>query len=177
LTHGSKGKKAGDPPDAKSEALKFLSYRARSTKEVVEKLKTKGITTSEIDETLEWLTGAGYLNDVAFARERASARVRTKHWGSIKIASELRSIGVAPEVVEEVLGEIDGADELETALNALTKWARINGVTPTNTEGSDITLKAARHLRSRGFPTSVTGTALKEFFKPEPDKGNQSKPG
>jgi regulatory protein len=105
-----------------SVAIKFLSYRARSTKEVEEKLKEKGFGPSEIKQTIVWLTGTGYLNDEVFARERASLRLRVKHWGTMKIASELKTKGIGPEIIGKILGEVNEALETETALKALEKW-------------------------------------------------------
>jgi regulatory protein len=149
-------------PDAMSVAIKFLSYRARSTKEVEEKLKEKGFGPSEIRQTIKRLTDSGYLNDEVFARDRASSRSRTKHWGAIKIASELNSKGVSSEIIGKILGERDEALENESASKALEKWTRKNRVA-LNKGGKELTLKAMRHLRSKGFSTSVISSTLKDF--------------
>jgi regulatory protein len=153
-----------------SVAIKFLSYRARGTKEVEEKLKEKGFGPSEIKQTIDRLTGAGYLNDEVFARERASLRLRVKHWGAMKIASELKTKGVSSEIIGKVLGEVNEALETETALKALEKWARKNRVT-LKKEKKGLILKAMRHLKSRGFSTSVISSTLKDFGELEVNQG------
>jgi regulatory protein len=93
----------GQGPDARREALNLLSYRARSTKELEEKLQAKGFDSYEIKQTVLWLTDAGYLNDEVFARERASSRLRTRNWGTVKIAFDLKTKGISPEIVKKVL--------------------------------------------------------------------------
>jgi regulatory protein len=156
--------------DARTAALKSLSYRARSTKEVEEKLKEKGFGPSEIKKTVEWLTGAGYLNDEVFARDRANSRLRTKNWGAVKIASELNSKGVAREIIGKILDELDEALEVETALRALDMWTRKNRAV-INKGGKGLTMKAMRHLKNRGFSASVISSALNGFGELEATKG------
>jgi len=65
--------------DPLSAALRLLSFRARSTFELIERLKEKGFSPAAIGPAIEHLSEAGYLNDEAFAREHrviASSDVR-----------------------------------------------------------------------------------------------------
>jgi SOS response regulatory protein OraA/RecX len=119
---------------------------------------------------MRYLPGKG--NDEVFARERASLRLRVKHWGTMKIASELKTKGIGaselktkgigPEIIGKILGEVNEALETETALKALEKWTRKNRVTLKKGE-KGLVFKAMRHLKSRGFSTSVISSTLKDF--------------
>ncbi|KKL51559.1 hypothetical protein LCGC14_2294300, partial [marine sediment metagenome] len=49
----------GSPAEAKTYALKLLSYRARSRKELLERLVGKGFGSSQIKEAVDSLVDAG----------------------------------------------------------------------------------------------------------------------
>lgn len=169
----------GQGPDAGSAALNLLSYRARSTRELREKLEEKGFEPSEIKKTIDWLTGAGYLNDEDFARERAGSRLRNMNWGTVKIAFELKTKGISPEIITRVLDEVDEDMEKEAAEKALEKWTRKNRAAidkggkggKEDRGGKGLRLKAMRHLMGRGFKASVIGSALKDFREQEITEG------
>ncbi len=59
----------GSRAEAKTYALKLLSYRARSRKELHERLRGKGFDSSRIKETIESLEDAGLINDKDLAPE------------------------------------------------------------------------------------------------------------
>ncbi len=160
-------------PDAGSAALNLLSYRARSTQELREKLEEKGFEPSEIKKTIDRLTGAGYLNDEDFARERAGSRLRNKNWGTVKIAFELKTKGISPDIITRVLDEVDEDMEKEAAEKALEKWTRMNraAIDKGGKWGKGLRLKAMRHLMGRGFKASVIGSALKDFRDKEMTEG------
>jgi regulatory protein len=154
----------GQGTDARREALNLLSYRARSTKELEEKLQAKGFDSYEIKRTVHWLTDAGYLNDEVFARERASSRLRIRNWGTVKIAFDLKTKGISPEIIKKVLSEVDEGQEKQAAQKALEKWSRKYRA-KIEKGGKELTLKAMRHLMGKGFKTSVISSAIKDFSK------------
>ncbi|HLC17457.1 MAG TPA: regulatory protein RecX, partial [Thermodesulfobacteriota bacterium] len=142
------GKKALDT------ALRFLSYRDRSVKEVEERLRHRGFAPGETASSIEFLLEAGYLDDERFARNLAATRTRVKNWGPARIASELYTRGVSREITEEVLSAIDEPSQTDTAERELKSWSRKNGVSLSGTSRKNLE-KAFRHLRARGFSTQV----------------------
>jgi len=52
---------------AKNKALKFLSYRMRSTKEVMDKLKREGFQDFIIQDTIDYLKNYNLIDDLQFA--------------------------------------------------------------------------------------------------------------
>lgn len=144
------------PPKTPDEvALRFISYRARSIKEVRDRLNRAGFAAPAAAASIERLLKNGYLDDEAFARGLASSRLRNRHWGSIKIAFALRAKGIADETVKLVLSEVRGADEQEAARSALNKWLRRNRLRGIDLGHGKELVRAMNHLRSHGFPTSV----------------------
>jgi regulatory protein len=141
-------------------ALKYLSYRSRSVFEVRKKLAAKeSFKANTIEETIDKLTGEGYLNDHSFAEELVRHRIDIKSWGRLKITADLQRHGVERETITEVISALCSCEEeLSTATKALTKWLRIKGVALPLL--NDNKMKAMRHLASRGFTTETVRRAL-----------------
>jgi regulatory protein len=105
---------AGERALAMSRALDFLGYRARSEREVRDRLRRYGYG----DETVEGLIGRlkelGYLDDEDFAR--LVAREKARRYGPRRVSAELRRSGVDAETVRQVVDEeFAGRSELEEA--------------------------------------------------------------
>jgi len=78
-------------------ALRLLSYRPRSEKEMRRRLGRRGIGLRLIDETVRQLRERGYLDDEAFARFWTETREATSPRSRRLIAQELRAQGVDTE--------------------------------------------------------------------------------
>ena len=139
-------------------ALSLLSYRQRSIKELEEKLLDRGFATDDIAPVIERLVELGFLDDRAFARDFAASRLSNKHWGSIKIARELKIKGVNAEKITITLSDIGEENEQQVARQALRKWLRIK--TRSDELNHETTLKAKRFLHSKGFPFSIIHAAI-----------------
>jgi regulatory protein len=111
------------PPDARKEfnrakriAFQLLKFRARSQKEIIDRLKKKKISQDTIDKTLELLKKTGLIDDYEFARSWVNACM-AKNWGIKRISFDLRNKGIKKEIIEEVLVAIkDKYKEYEVAL-------------------------------------------------------------
>ena len=147
--------------DPLSAALRLLSFRARSTFELIERLKEKGFSPAAIGPAIEHLSEAGYLNDEAFARELVSTRVRNKAWGRHKIAADLRKRGISSDVAERALKGLDEGAESATALTAVKRWAKKSCLKPPLDQKARE--RAYRHLSARGFSTTMAIAAVRAF--------------
>ncbi len=153
------------------QAVRFLSYRARSTEEVRRHLVKKNVPASLIAIVVERLRQRGYLDDMAFARFWISNRDRFKPMGSRALRYELRQKGVDDEIVDGLLAEVD---EAETAFRAAqARMSRYRG----NTRQA-FRQKMSAMLRRRGFDEYAIrdavlrlGTELEErdpgYFHPD----------
>src|SRR5918998_6239989 len=72
----SRARVAGERPLAMSRALNVLGYRARSARELRERLAGGGDFGGTVDEGISRLEELGYLNDEEFARELARSEAR-----------------------------------------------------------------------------------------------------
>lgn len=139
--------------DAIGAALRLISYRERSTAELVTRLADKGYDSAEIDAAVERLRTLGYLDDERFARSLTESRVRNKHWGRTRILADLAKKGVPSDIAQSVLAELDAETETRTATEALGRWMRTNRA-PSPLERRDFE-RAYRHLAARGFSSAI----------------------
>ncbi len=108
---------------AKMTAMSYLSYKDRSKKEVIRKLKEKGYTKEVTKQTLKFLISYGYINDLEFSKKFVKQRVMSKGYGKFKVVRELREKGISDEIIEMVTENI-GESEEEKALLLAQKKAR-----------------------------------------------------
>lgn len=138
--------------------LRFVSIHPRTQKEIrtyftkkLERYRSKD--TALIDQACQRLLELGYVDDEAYARAFIASRNAHNPKGSRLLVLELKSRGVAPEVITTVLGET-GTDqpeaELERAATLVEKhktWRML--------PGPERTRKLYAYLSRRGFSGDV----------------------
>ncbi|HBB76530.1 MAG: hypothetical protein A2186_00725 [Candidatus Levybacteria bacterium RIFOXYA1_FULL_41_10] len=102
-------------------ALRFLSYRPRSEKEVIDYLKKKRIHESIIDRIIKSLKEKKFLNDIEFAEWWIEQRTgnRPKSFRIIKM--ELRNKGIGRDIVDGLSEKVDKNLDEKSALKLLDK--------------------------------------------------------
>lgn len=96
---------------AQNYALNLLSFRARSEKEIAERMAQKGYEPFIIDKTIAYLKEQGYINDKAFAEAFIKDKSELNGYGRNRIRWELYKKGVSRELVDELLEEVVTPDE------------------------------------------------------------------
>lgn len=110
--------------DAMDVALHSLAPRARSRAEIISLLIKRGFASEICDAVLDSLELQGLLNDLEFAHLWSESRQRQKKLSRRSIASELRTKGVAQDIIEEVTLTIDDESEYRLALELAEKKYR-----------------------------------------------------
>lgn len=105
---------------AKESALRILGRRMHSIKELKQKLLQKKHPHEVIDNVLNNLCSAGYLDDKEFAKLYIQEKVTRKD-GLQKIRNELCMKGISKEIIEELLSGIDNDIQRENALKIAEK--------------------------------------------------------
>ena len=129
---------------AMQKAWNFLSYRARTEKEMRDRLAKYGYEEPVIEEVLRRMTRHGYVNDGAFATQWVENRSEFRPRGARALRMELRRKGVADQTIDEVVADLD---ERNLALQAARKKARRY----TELEWPDFRKKLYGFLARRGF--------------------------
>jgi regulatory protein len=115
-----------DGPDADTEAvartilLDQLTGRARSRKELADKLAARHVPDDVASRLLDRFEEVGLVDDAAFARSWISGRQADKGLARRALAQELRRKGIDDEVARAALDEVD-PDAEEAAARALVR--------------------------------------------------------
>ena len=129
-------------------AFRYLSFRARSEKELRDNLLEKEFSIEEIDAAVTRLKELNYINDRQFASDFVSSRSRNKPKGKKLLIMELKKKGIT---IEDVT-----IDEDELAKIAMLKKKVFKDRN-----------QAHRFLYSRGFSTPVIERAIKAWYNSE----------
>lgn len=103
-------------------AVAYLAARARSRREVEQKLQQAGYRPCTVEMVLYKLEREKLLDDADFARQWVEAR-STRKLGRSRIAQELRRKGVSGDEAEAALEAIDDDDQLSGAIALAEKAA------------------------------------------------------
>ncbi len=138
------------------QALKFLSRREYSTRQMVDKLVGKGADQEVAQSVVAELTDAGIMSDERFAQ--AWLRVRTRQgYGPQKIEYELKRSGVAEHIVHACLNANDPIWIQQ--LNEVVERKYGNQVADSFKEWA----RRANQLRNRGFTATQIERVLGRY--------------
>lgn len=154
-------------------AVKFLSYRPRSEKEIRDNLLQKLKLTDKgeeekknfeksIGEVIKKLDKLGLVNDLEFTKWWVEQRTRFKKSSPRIIKSELFRKGIDKETIDKVLNSSE-IDPFELALSAAGKKL----VTYKKLEPKEFREKMGRFLASRGFDWEVVKRVVDTLSKEE----------
>ncbi len=96
-------------------AFRYLGPRPRTEVEMARQLAGKGLDEETVEAALAALREQGYLDDARFAREFTDDKRLLEEWGAERIERRLLSLGVAPALVREVVGDRGRGGEADAA--------------------------------------------------------------
>jgi len=105
----------------KEQAINLLSYRARSKKELKDRLLQKGNIPEYVDEVIANLEKVGLVNDREFASMWIMERGRTR--GPHKLRNELLIKGISEEIITSALAD-SNISETGVAEKLADKWLK-----------------------------------------------------
>ncbi|MBI4089634.1 MAG: regulatory protein RecX [Candidatus Levybacteria bacterium] len=147
-----------------NKALKFLSYRPRSEKEVGDRLRIRnqesGIRNLDllIDQVIQKLKEYNFLSDLGFAKKWIEERRRLKPRSLRLIKLELRRKGISEEIIESIIHDsrfMIQSDLEQAKILVQKRLQRLKGL-PTE----EIFQKLGRYLVARGFDWDTIKKAI-----------------
>jgi len=142
-------------------ALKLLGYRARTKREIEQKLTEKDYSTEDVEKVLDKLSGTQLLDDSKFAANYVRDKLTIGRRGPRRIYFELVKHGVDKDVADAATKTID-ADEEQIVANQLIEarsrqWTKLEPLARYR--------RAIGLLSRRGFSPSVISHTLKDWTK------------
>jgi len=143
-----------EPRCARDRAVRLLTYRERSTKELADRLREDGYLPETVTAVLERLTSAGFVDDDRFARSLTRTLTQIRRLGRSRAARELAAHGIDPALAEEVLDAALSVDDESAAARELARTLALKtGATRD---------KIASRLLRRGYAPRVALSAARE---------------
>ena len=136
-------------------ALKYVSYKMRSSGEVRKKLKQKEISDSAISYALEKMSEYGYINDDEYAKMFVEEFKDKK--GRIDIEERLLGKGISKELARKYLKNIDQSDTVLEQAQALKERYK-------NDDEYKAKQKMFRTLMMRGFDFEQIKKAVAKVY-------------
>jgi regulatory protein len=146
---------------AREICLRLLTERARTRQELAQALRKREVPDEAANAVLERFDEVGLIDDAAFAGQWVRSRHTGRGLARRAIAVELRRKGVADEVAQEALAEVDTDAEEQRARELVDRKLR---TVPADTPERRTT--AARRLvgmlARRGYPAGVAYRVVRE---------------
>lgn len=142
-------------------AVAFLAGRARSRREMEERLLRSGYRPCTVEMVLYKLEKEGLLDDADFARQWVDAR-SARRMGRGRIAQELRRKGVSAREAEEALEGLSEEEQLEGAIVLVEKaMAR----TPSGEDPRKTAARITAMLARRGYDYDTARDAISRVME------------
>jgi len=109
---------------ARQYALKLLSYRGRSVRELEERLRRKGFPDHVVSSTMRHLKHTGLLDDKALAEALKREAMSTKFLSQYGARKFMFARGISREIVDSVFSP-DENDDTKNASRLIDKKLRI----------------------------------------------------
>ncbi|MET8543563.1 recombination regulator RecX [Kitasatospora sp. NPDC004799] len=164
-------KQAEESLDPESRArdicLRLLTGAAKTRKQLADALRKREIPDEVADEVLTRLEEVGLIDDAAFAAAWVESRHAVRGLSRRALAQELRTKGVAADLVEQAVAQLDHDDETDAARALVERKLR-------STRGLDPQVRTRRlvgMLARRGYSEGLAFRVVRSALEEEPDPG------
>lgn len=156
-------RQAEDDLCARTVALRYISHRPRTEREIRDKLREKEFSDEAIGRVIEALRTARLVDDQQFALSYARDAVLRRKVGPLMVRQKLLLLGVPRPVVDQTIESVCGTDtQIEAALDVAHKAMKKRAGKP---EATPLLKKRiAAHLGRRGYKWDVIAPVLKRVF-------------
>jgi len=142
---------------AKSSAYRYLSYRQRTVREMIDYLTRKGFEQQSISNVIELLKESGFLNDESFAKAYVDDKTRLNDLGAYRLKAELRKKGIGEELIKETLSDLEPDIEHLVELIQRKYSSSLTG------DKNSTMRKAAGFLQRKGYGYEVIKKVLEKL--------------
>ncbi|MFB9368682.1 regulatory protein RecX [Kitasatospora albolonga] len=153
-----------DPAErARAICLRLLTGAAKTRKQLAEALAKREIPEEVAEQVLDRLQEVGLIDDAAFAEAWVESRHNARGLGRRVLSQELRQRGVAPELAERALAQVDEDGEEAAARDFVERRLR-------TMRGLDDQAKLRRlvgALARRGYAEGLAFRLAKEALEAE----------
>jgi regulatory protein len=145
----------------RKKALDLLARRAHSTFELKIKLMQRKYERELIEELLAEFLSKNILNDKEFALQYAIERIALRKIGKQKLKGELIKRGIHQEIISEVIGSLDIAEDFENALLLAKK--KLKSLSNRGIDKKNTLPKIISYLLTKGYEYETAKMVVKRL--------------
>lgn len=147
---------------ARNAALRYLSHRPRTEREIRQKLREKEFADTEIDRTIEDLRRSGLIDDREFARLFIRDSLSLRPVGKAVLKRKLLLLGVERTIVEEEVDEaLRNTDQDATILALAERFVKKARAMKKNEPPAKLRTRLTAFLGRRGFAWDSIRSAVR----------------
>lgn len=136
-------------------ALRYLGVRPRSRRELMDYLKRKDCAPDESEAALDKLAELGLVDDLKFAQAWIADRAVNRPRSKMRLSQELAAKGVARDVVDEALREVEPEQETSALKKLILRKQRSGSYSDEK--------KLIAYLQRQGYRWSLIKEAMDEL--------------
>lgn len=111
---------------AKDKALRFISFKMRTYREVEKKLLDLGYNDELIQKVMDKMIELNYIDDKNYTKAYINEKSRLRHIGKKLLKIELKNKGIDSNIIDEILENSDIDDYQNAYSLAVKKSSKIN---------------------------------------------------
>jgi regulatory protein len=151
-------------------SVNYLSYRPRSTKEIVDHLRKKGFSVELAKKVTQHLQKKNFVNDADFASMFVRDRLKRKPTGTAMLRQQLMTKGIPAHIIERVLSQLVNNEDQERAAEELaTKRLTLSSGSFARLDPSKRKRRLFEYLLRRGFSTDIATKTVRNLFARQPE--------
>lgn len=140
-------------------AVKYISIRLRSIKEIKDYLLKKGGSNNEVEDAVQKLIESGYLDDDRFTKAFIKDKLKFTTIGDYKIKIQLNKLGVSTSIIEDNMNKIDEHIIEEKIKKIIEKDKKTNK----KYSGQILKNKIYNHLLNQGYSQEKVITIINTY--------------
>jgi len=140
--------------------LKFIGYRSRSEKEIIDRLRKKKIDEKMISEIMAKLQEWKFIDDIAFAKQWIESRVVNRHKSIRLVRLELLKKGIKKEIIDSLFENLSKESDVASIEAIIRKKIK-----RLNIQDRNDLQKLSRYLLGKGFDWETVKEAINKFRK------------
>lgn len=145
-------------------ALKFLSFRSRSAKEVFDHLIKKEDAEEIIIQVITKLKEQKFLNDFEFAKQWVESRMRFRPRSKKMLIFELKQKGISQEIIDQIFSA-NLADSIFNEKEQIQKLIEKKIEKYKGLSKQEVFPKLGGFLSRRGFDYDTIKASIDDIFK------------
>ncbi len=143
-------------------AINYVSYRPRSSREVMVKLNQKGFPLGVAQRVVQHFESVSLVNDGEFARMFVRDKLKAKHVGRALLKQLLYAKGVSRQLIDEVLGEyVTEEDQQRSASELAAKKLKLAARSFSKLDRMKQRKRLIDFLLRRGFSSDIAIKTVK----------------